>query len=194
MFGGTGGSYYFSQKCRPGKKISNFSGRGGGWVDQVVAQCEDGSYLGPIGGAGGSLVAATTCSGGYTGASITYGSFIGKLSLTCSSGTGATIGSGSASGSGQTKIFQCPNNQMIIGIRGKASDYVDSLSFICGSNTIIAAPSAAPVRPTAQPTMEPTIDNSLPIFARYIKLTRVYTSPDGSDSINILGIDIYDIM
>jgi len=135
LYGGSGGLSDYSVSCPSGRKIAKIDGRGGAWVDQLRAQCDDGSILGPVGGAGGSLINTVTCTGGYTGGTITYGSYVGQVTLTCSSSTARfPIGGGTLSGSGTTATFQCPAGQFVIGIRGKSGSFVDSVSFICGGS------------------------------------------------------------
>ena len=129
------------------------NGRGGFWVDQLTARCDDGSSLGPIGGTGGSPADTITCTGGYTGGTVTHGSVVGQVSLICSSSsTRVPIGSGLGSGSGQTSNFQCPANQFVVGIRGKADSYVDSISFVCSG-----LPAVSSRMPTKRSTRKPSL-------------------------------------
>ena len=127
--GGGGGDYDLS--CASGKIVKNISGRGGWWVDQVKATCDDGQTK-TAGGTGGGPVDTTDCPAGYTGADITYGQFVGKIVPKCQGAPISTpIGSAQGSGAGTTESFNCPSGQVITGVSGKAGSYVDSLKLTC---------------------------------------------------------------
>ena len=131
LFGGGGGGAY-DMSCPDGKIMTNISGRGGWWIDQLKGKCDDGTQKGPVGGQGGGPVDTQDCPKGYTGVDVTYGQFMGKLTPKCQGAPISTpIGGGQGSGAGQTKTFDCPSGQVITGITGKAGGYVDSSQFTC---------------------------------------------------------------
>ena len=101
-------------------------------MNQLNGTCSSGTVLGPVGGTVGTAITAKNCTQGFTGASVTYGTYVGKISLTCGTTTKYTvIGSGQSSGSGTTKSFTCPSGQTLSGFGGKASVYRDSIYFQC---------------------------------------------------------------
>ena len=188
--GGTRDSTNFTYLvCPPGEKITKITGRGGNIVDQITMVCENGKILGPVGGSGGlPNQNDLLCPSGYIGFSVTYGSYVGKIVATCAQRSNSVIiglASGAA-GVGYVNQSQAEGTQKIIGFYVKSGLYVDAINVIYGN---------VRTNPTASPTNKPTIDSSLPILARYIKLSR--SSPSGLTSsnqqmINILGIDVYD--
>jgi len=131
VFGGGGGGPY-DMSCPDGKIVTNISGRGGWWVDQLKAKCDDGTQKGPVGGQGGGPVDTADCPQGYTGVDVTYGQFVGKVTPKCQGAPISTpIGGGLGSGSGTTATFDCPSGKVITGITGKAGGYVDSAQMVC---------------------------------------------------------------
>ena len=131
VFGGGGGGAY-DMSCPDGKIVTNISGRGGWWIDQLKAKCDDGTQKGPVGGQGGGPVDTQDCPQGYTGVDVTYGQFMGKLTPKCQGAPISTpIGGGLGSGAGTTATFDCPSGKVITGITGKAGGYVDSAQVVC---------------------------------------------------------------
>ena len=131
VFGGGGGAPY-DMSCPDGKIMTNISGRGGWWIDQLKGKCDDGSQKGPVGGQGGGPVDTQDCPQGYTGVDVTYGQFMGKLTPKCQGAPISTpIGGGLGSGSGTNATYECPSGKVITGLTGKAGSYVDSTQITC---------------------------------------------------------------
>ena len=158
-------------------------------MDQITMVCDSGKVLGPVGGSGGlQNQNDRPCSSGYTGFSVTYGSYVGKIVAQCAQRANSVmigLASGSA-GVGNDYQSQAEGPQKIIGFYVKSGLYVDAINVIYGN---------VKTNPTASPSNKPTIDSSLPISARYIKLSRSTTSGVTSNNqqiINILGIDVYN--
>jgi hypothetical protein len=118
--------------CPDGKIMTNISGRGGWWIDQLKGKCDDGSQKGPVGGQGGGPVDTQDCPQGYTGVDFSYGQFMGKLTPKCQGTPISTpIGGGLGSGSGTVGSYDCPSGKVITGITGKAGGFVDSAQITC---------------------------------------------------------------
>ena len=130
-----GGSF----TCPPGKKILYFTGFGGWVVDLIQGICDDGSILGPIGFNHSVPNENTTaCPSGYTGGTIVYGFYTGKITPSCNGvSDNLSIGDGLGQGSFDTESFACPSGQVVIGYSAEiATDSftaVSSFSFICGA-------------------------------------------------------------
>ena len=160
-FGGTDGGA-FSQRCPPGRKVINISGRQGVLVDQIIALCDDGTKLGPFGGNGGSNVDGSTCSSGYHQVILNFGKVVGKIEAICSSGTGisTTIGGGGffvGDNTVQQQFFQCPRGQVVVGLYGKSDQIVYNINFICENVDTSRKPSVKPsIKPTSKPSSKPS--------------------------------------
>jgi hypothetical protein len=97
----------------------------------VKATCEDGTIK-ETGGTGGGPVDTADCPQGYTGVNVKYGQYVGAITPKCQGSPISTpIGGGLGSGSGQTGTFDCPPGQVITGIKGNSSNFVDSMKVTC---------------------------------------------------------------
>ena len=146
---GGGGKYV----CPYGSRIISFSGRSGSWINQIQGICSDGTILGPVGADAPSLpFVEGNCTSGYSGGTLIYGAYTGKLTPSCDGIDGTPIlGAGLSAGSGNTLTFNCPLNQVITGFAAKAKfgfnpgDSVGDFSFICGGKPVIISGSSLPL-------------------------------------------------
>lgn len=122
----------FKNTCKNGSIITNISGRGGSWVDQIRAKCSDGSTLKSRGSITGADIPLGDCSNGFSGVDITYGNYIGQIKPICEGNPIGEIGAGLSDGAGNNASFRCPGNKKIVGFNGNSDMFVNSLSFACG--------------------------------------------------------------
>ena len=81
--------------CPPRSSVVSIRGSASSFVYNLVATCSDANstMLGPLGvsvnviNGSSSIVVVPSCSSGYNGWNVTYGSYVGQLRLVCSDGS-----------------------------------------------------------------------------------------------------------
>ncbi len=141
LAGGGGGDPY-SLRCPGGQALVGLKVRAGWFIDQIRGICAvadgSGSETQSAGGEGGSL-ATLRCNDGrvVTGVRGRSGAYVDSLRIECSvqGGQGDPRTTDAVGGSGGAEFgpMRCPRDRIAIGLRGRASAYVDSLQLLCSS-------------------------------------------------------------
>ena len=159
VYGGGGGDS-FQISCPVGTTVTGFYGYGGWWVNALGITCGttnsgcagggNGGGVTPVtcGNSGGNYLSSGVCTGGISQVSLQWGSYVGQVTPACGSPSVPMQGIGQAyaggSGCGKSYTFSCPAGQWIVGVSGRASTYLNSLQFVCGSGAT-PSPSMSPV-------------------------------------------------
>ncbi len=140
--GGPGGNE-FLLRCDQGQVLAGAKGRAGWFINQIKAICATGAGVftetAPVGGTGGTPF-TTMCDDGFavTGFTGFADFYIDSFRFECkqlqnNAPTGNIRLSLPAGGDGGTAFrpLRCGPNQVAVGIRGRAADFVDSVQLVC---------------------------------------------------------------
>jgi len=178
----------FDFRCPDGEYIINFSGEAGSFVVAVNAACSGGSFF-VTGGVGWSIVNNPDCPAtGFTTVYAVYNTnpdFVSnhgivQLLLGCSGSAASSLGysrfaSTLANAQG---LFACPPGKRIVGFRGSAGLYLQSISFACAQG---------PFTDPALPNPTPVLRNISPLFGSLDGDFFNFNCPAGEWVVNVGG-------
>lgn len=135
----------FQVTCPAGTFVTGFYGNAGNWITSIGISCANVNVGCAGGGATSGLktlpttcakaATATTstgsCAGGISSLRLSWGSYVGQILPKCATAAVTPLGLAIGAGSGNAALFNCPVDQVITGISGRAGTALTRIRLTC---------------------------------------------------------------
>lgn len=131
--GGGGGAEAKQLMCPRGTAVTTLGGSSGWYVDALNFGCGVGGSV-PIEpqpgfgyGSGGGSFQSDRCDQGFDGFKVRAGQWLDSIKAIC----GGVAGPSHGGSGGKEQDVMCPAGKAVVGVYGRAGDYVDRLGVLC---------------------------------------------------------------